>query len=84
MIGSMRDEWVETIMTKSVGLRAKIYSYLIDNGSEDEKAIDTKMCVIKRKLKFESYNNCLKATHPENGINVLAKNQFHIGIITKT
>ena len=82
MIGLMKDELGETIMTKSVRLRAKIYSYLIDNGSEDKKAIGTKMCVIKRKL--ESYNNCLKATHPENGINVLAKNQFHIGSITKT
>ena len=62
MIGLMKDELVETIMTKSDRLRAKIYSYLIDNGSEDEKAIGTKMCVIKRKLKFESYNNCWKAT----------------------
>ena len=36
-----------------VGLKAKSYSYLIDEGSEDKKAKGTKKCVIKRKLKFE-------------------------------
>ena len=44
-------------MKKIVGLRAKTYSYLIDDGSEDKKAKDTKICVIKRKLKFENYEN---------------------------
>ena len=28
-----------------------------------------KKCVIKRKLKFEDYKNCLKATQLENKIN---------------
>ena len=34
----MKDEYGEKIMTKFVGLRAKIYSYLTDSGSEDKKA----------------------------------------------
>ena len=34
-------------MTKCVGLRAKIYSYLIDDGSEN-KSKGTKKCVIKK------------------------------------
>ena len=34
-------------MTKFVRLRAKIYSYLIDDGSEDKKAKYTKKCAIK-------------------------------------
>ena len=38
------------IMTKRVGLRSKTYSYLIDDGSKNEKAKATKKCVIKRKL----------------------------------
>ena len=42
-------------MTKFVGLRAKTYSYLIDDSSENEKAKHTKRCVIRRKLKFENY-----------------------------
>ena len=39
-------------MTRLVALRAKTYSYLIDDGSE-EKAKGTKKCVMKRKPKFE-------------------------------
>ena len=62
VIGSMKDELGGKIMTKFVGLRAETYSYLIDDGSEDKKAKGTKKCVIKRKLKFENYKNCLRAT----------------------
>ena len=35
-------------MTKFVGLRAKTYSYLIDDSSEDKKAKDTKRCHKKK------------------------------------
>ena len=37
VIGLMKDELGEKIKTKFVGLRAKTYSYLIDDGSEDKK-----------------------------------------------
>ena len=38
-------------MTKRVGLRAKSYSYLIDDGSKDKKkSKNHKICVIKRNL----------------------------------
>ena len=53
----MKDELSRKIMSKFVGLRAKTYSYLIDDGSEDKKAKGTKKCVVKRKLKFENYEN---------------------------
>ena len=49
----MKDELARKIMTKLFGLRAKSYSYLIVDGSEDKKAKSTKNCIIKRKLKFE-------------------------------
>ena len=65
-------------MTKFVGLRAKTYSYLIDDNSEDKKTKDTKKCVIKRELKFEDYKNCLEVTQLENKINYLEKNKFTI------
>ena len=51
VIGLMKDELGE----KFVGLRGKIYRYLIDDSSEDKKAKFTKKHVIKRKLKFENY-----------------------------
>ena len=37
VIGLMKDELGVKIMTKFVGLRAKTYSYLIDDSSEDKK-----------------------------------------------
>ena len=39
----MKDELGRKIMTKLVGLRAKTYSYLIEDGSEDKKAKGTKI-----------------------------------------
>ena len=58
----MDDELGRKIMIKFVGLRTDIYSYLIDDGIEDKKAKGTKKYVIKRKLKFENYKNCLETT----------------------
>ena len=57
----MKDELGGQIMKQFVGLRAKTYSYLKDNNDEDKKAKGTKKCVIKRKLKFQDYKNCLGA-----------------------
>ena len=51
VIGLMKDELGEKI-EEFLGLKAKTYSYLIDDGGENKKAKDTKMSVIKRKLKF--------------------------------
>ena len=56
--------------------RAKTYSYLIDEGSEDENAKSSKKFVIKRQLKFEHYKNCLEATQLGNKINHLEKNKI--------
>ena len=42
-----------------MGLRSKTYSYLIDNDNKDQKAKETKKCVIKRILKFDDYKNCM-------------------------
>ena len=58
--GLIKDELCRTIMTKFVGLRAKIYKYLIDDGSEEKKAKDINKYVIIRKLKFQNDKNCNK------------------------
>ena len=46
-------------MTEFVALRPKTYSYLTDDCEEDKKAKETKKCVIKRRLKFDDYKECL-------------------------
>ena len=40
-------------------LRAKTYSYLMDNDSEIKRSKETKKCVIKQELMFENYTYCL-------------------------
>ena len=64
----MRDELDGKIMQEFVRLR--------DNNDEDKKAKGTKKFVIKRKLKFENYKNCLKAAQIKNTINHLEKNKI--------
>ena len=82
VIGLMKDELGGKIMIKFVGLRAKTYSYLVDDGSEDKKVKGTKKCVIK-KLKFENCKNCLEATLLEKKIKHLEKCKTDIDSILK-
>ena len=79
----MKDELGGNIMTKFVGLRAKTYSYLVDDSSEDKKAKGIKKCVIKRKLRFENYKNCLEVTQLDNKINYLEKNEISADSLKK-
>ena len=46
-------------MKEFCALRAKAYTYLMDNDSEKEKAKETKKCVIRRQLMFKNYKDCL-------------------------
>ena len=46
-------------MKKFAGLRAKTWAYLMDDDSQKKKAKGTKKCVIKRRLLFENYTDCL-------------------------
>ena len=55
IIGLMEDKLQRKIVTKFVGLRPKIYSYLTDNGCYDKKIKDIKKCLIKWETKFKTY-----------------------------
>ena len=56
----MQGELGGKIMTKFVEIRSKLYSYLLDESSEDKKPKGTKKCAIKRKLELENYKNYLE------------------------
>ena len=45
-------------MKEFCALRAKTYSYLMDDNSEVKKSKGTKKCVIKGQLMFENYKDC--------------------------
>ena len=59
VIGLMKDELGEKIITEFVTLKPKTYSYLTDDGKEDKKAKGTKKCIIKKMIKFNDCKKCL-------------------------
>ena len=59
MPGLFKDELGGKMMTEFVALRAKAYAYLDDDGNEHKKSKGTKRCVIKQKLMFQNFKNCL-------------------------
>ena len=59
VVGLMKDELGGKIITEFITLRPKTYSYLTDDGKEDNKTKGTKKCVIKRMIKFNNYKSCL-------------------------
>ena len=57
--GLFKDELGEKIITEVVTFRSKTYACLMEDGSDHKKAKGTKKCVIKQKLMFEYYKDCL-------------------------
>ena len=57
VIGLFKDELRERFMEEFCALRAKTYSYLMDDNSEFKKSKGTKKCVIKRELIIENYKD---------------------------
>ena len=57
--GIMKNELGGKIMTEFVALRPETHSYLTDDRKEDKRAKGTETCVIKRRLKFNDYKDCL-------------------------
>ena len=53
VIGLFKDELGGKIMKEFCALRAKTYTYLMDDDSEKKKAKGIKKCVIKHRLMFE-------------------------------
>ena len=47
-------------MKEFCALRAKPYSYLMNDDREVKKSKRTKKCIIKRELMFENYIGCLR------------------------
>ena len=58
-IGMFKDELGGKIMKEFCALRAKTYTYLMEDDSEMKKAKGVKRCVIKRRLMFENYKDSL-------------------------
>ena len=67
-------------MKEFVAVRAKTYSYLMDDDNEHKKEKGTKKCVIERRLVFENYKDCLF----NNKIILKSQNKLKVIIIMYT
>ena len=59
VIGMLKDKLGGKIMKEFCALRAKTYTYLMDDDSEKKKAKGIKRCLIRRRLMFENYEDSL-------------------------
>ena len=59
VIGFFKDELGGKIVTEFCALRAKAYTYKLDDDTEHQKAKGTKECIIKREFMFENYKDSL-------------------------
>ena len=68
VLGKMKDETAGKPIKEFVGLRAKLYSYKMDEGEENKKCKGIKKDVIERSIRHEDYKKCL-----ETGKEILRK-----------
>ena len=54
-----KDEAGGKQITEFVGLRAKLYSYKMDEGEEEKKCKGMKKLVVKKSISFDDYKKCL-------------------------
>ena len=63
--GLMKDETNGSIMTHFVGLRSKMYTFQVAGGHCVKKSKGVKMNVVKTKISFNDYLECLKNSLPK-------------------
>ena len=64
VIGMFKDEAAGKQIAEFVGLRAKLYSYRVQEGEEEKKCKGVKKVVIKKTISFNDYKNCLFNNKP--------------------
>ena len=60
VLGMMKDEAAGKIIKEFVGLRSKLYSFVMDDGGETKKCKGIKKQVVERSIRHEHYKTCLK------------------------
>ena len=64
VIGMFKDEASGKQIAEFVGLRAKLYSYRVEESYEEKKCKGVKKVVIKKTITFNDYKNCLFDNKP--------------------
>ena len=60
VLGMMKDEAKGKNIKEFVGLRAKLYSYKMEEGEENKKCKGIKKAVVEKSITHEDYKTCLK------------------------
>ena len=58
-LGFFKDELDGKLLTEFLALRAKVYAYLLEDGSEHKKAKETNKCIVKKEIKFKEYKESI-------------------------
>ncbi|XP_062572261.1 uncharacterized protein LOC134234224 [Saccostrea cucullata] len=80
VVGKMKDETAGYPIKEFVGLRAKMYSFIIHDGKENEvkKAKGLTKSVISKELSFEQYLDCLFSNETERHQMRSIRSELHI------
>ena len=60
VLGMFKDEEAGKIVKEFVGLRAKLYSYKMDEGKENKRCKGIKKAVVEKSITHENYKTCLE------------------------
>ena len=59
VLGMFKDEAAGKVIKEFVGLRAKLYSYKMDEGKENKRCKGIKKAVVEKSISHEDYKRCL-------------------------
>ncbi len=59
VVGMMKDECGGKQIVEFVGLQSKLYAYKMDEGEEEKKCKGVKKNVVRNKITFDDYRDCL-------------------------
>jgi len=72
VIGMFKDEAGGKQISEFVGLRAKLYSYKVEDSEEEKKCKGVKKAVVEKSINFDNYKDCLFKQRPQmRKINVI-------------
>ena len=60
VLGMMKDETAGKIIKEFVGLRAKLYSFIMEDGKENKRCKGVKKQVVESSITHEDYKTCLR------------------------
>ena len=80
VIGMMKDETAGRVIREFVGLRSKLYSYLMDDDDEEVKRCKgIKKSVVKKTITHQDYKDCLlNGSKPTRSMNVIRSHKHQI------